>query len=71
MARAPSTGHVCAASPAGTELGEKEFYARIARFGDRPSSEFLERMQTVLESYADGMPLPRDVSVVTIQRAPA
>lgn len=61
-----NTGAVELRNPDGVELGEKELYKRIMRHGGNSSEEFLERMRTVLESFADGSTLDRDASLVTI-----
>lgn len=63
-----NTGAVEIPDPDGQELGERQFYAKVQRHGGRASKEFLERLQTVLESWLDGGELPRDVSVITIAR---
>jgi serine phosphatase RsbU (regulator of sigma subunit) len=52
----------------GEEYGEKQLYVQIQRFGAKPNQEFLDRLRTVLEGYVDGVPLARDVSIVTIAR---
>jgi len=64
-----NTAAVEIVDPDGREIGEKELYAKIMRHGARPSGDFLERMRTVLESYADGEPIPRDASILTVARA--
>lgn len=64
-----NTSAVEIANPDGQEIGEKALYASVMRHGARPSGDFLERLQTVLESHADGEPLPRDVSILTVARA--
>ena len=52
----------------GREIGEKDLYTKIMRHGKRASDDFVERLRTVLESHADGEPIPRDVSILTIAR---
>ena len=63
-----NTAAVEIANPDGQEIGEKELYTKVMRHGARPSADFLERLRTVLESYADGEPIPRAVSILTISR---
>ncbi len=63
-----NTGAVEIRNPAGEELGEKQIYAVVMRHGAHNTEDFLERIRTVLESFADGEPLARDASLVAIGR---
>ena len=64
-----NSGAVAIVDPKGVELGEKTLYGHIVRHGALDSHEFLERLRSVLEAYADGATLPRDVSIVTVARS--
>jgi serine phosphatase RsbU (regulator of sigma subunit) len=64
-----NSGAVAIVDQRGVELGEKPLYGHVLRHGALGSAEFLERLRSVLETYADGAALPRDVSIVTIARA--
>ena len=64
-----NSGAVAIVDANGAELGEKPLYAHVMRHGAHTSAEFLERVRSALESYADGSALPRDVSIVTIARS--
>jgi serine phosphatase RsbU (regulator of sigma subunit) len=64
-----NSGAVAIVDQKGVELGEKTLYGHVLRHGALDSAEFLERLRSVLEAYADGAALPRDVSIVTIARA--
>lgn len=63
-----TTGAVAVQNPEGEELSEKPLYAHVMRHAKRPTDDFLQRMQTVIEAYADGMEFPKDVSIVTLAR---
>ncbi|MEO6709774.1 MAG: SpoIIE family protein phosphatase, partial [Planctomycetota bacterium] len=52
----------------GVEFGEKQIYAQVQRHGGRSSEEFLDRLRSVLEAYAAGTPLTRDVSILTARK---
>ena len=63
-----NTGVVEIVDPAGKELGEKDFYAKVMRHAASSRAEFLESMRGVLLGYAGGEALPRDISLITIAR---
>lgn len=64
-----NTGAVAVPNDEGEEFGEKALYSMVMRHGARDSDDFLERMQTVLESYAGENALPQDITMITIARA--
>jgi hypothetical protein len=63
-----NSGPAVLVNPAGAEYGEKQIYAQVQRHGARSSEDFLERLRSVLEAYAAGTPLARDISIVTARR---
>ena len=52
----------------GKEFGEKNLYAQVQRHGARSSEEFLDRLRSVLEAFAGGTALERDISILTSRR---
>jgi len=63
-----NSGPAVILNPEGAEYGEKHLYAQVQRHGAQPTAEFLERLQSVMEAYAQETPLPRDVSILTVRR---
>lgn len=61
-------GTFAVANGAGTELGEKALYVPIQKHFAGNGEELLQRLQSVLEAHADGAPIAKDVSIVTIAR---
>lgn len=64
-----NTGAMSVTNEAGEELGEKALYGLIQRLGALPTAAFLAKLQAALEEHAGANPLPRDISIVTVQRA--
>lgn len=63
-----NTGPAVLVNSAGAELGEKQIYAAIQRFGTKPTEEFLERLRSVLTAHAGKTPLARDIAIITAAR---
>lgn len=52
----------------GKELGDKQLYRQIMKYGALPSEAFLDKLRAVFEVYSKGADLPRDISIVTVTR---
>ena len=63
-----NSGPAVLAGPAGLEFGEKQIYAQVQRHGARGTEEFLDRLRSVLEAHAAGVPLARDISILTLRK---
>ena len=63
-----NSGPAVLQNPAGEEYGEKHIYSQVQRHGARATPEFLDRLRSVLEAYAAGAPLARDISILTARK---
>ncbi|MCA8979948.1 MAG: SpoIIE family protein phosphatase [Planctomycetes bacterium] len=52
----------------GEELGEKAFYGLVRKMCDLPSEAMIDALVTAVETYADGVPFPSDLSLVCAAR---
>jgi serine phosphatase RsbU (regulator of sigma subunit) len=65
-----NTGPVQIVNKAGEELGEKALYRQILQFASLPTDKMLERLEKAFVDYAEGVPFPNDISLVSLARRP-
>ena len=59
---------VALTNPAGAEMGEKAFFARVRRHAPLDTMQFLKSLRRDLDAYTGGEGLQRDVSLATVVR---
>jgi sigma-B regulation protein RsbU (phosphoserine phosphatase) len=64
-----NTGPVSIADPDEQELGERGFYRMVLKYSKLSSEEMLAQLEEELLDFADDMPLPADISIVTVARS--
>ena len=63
-----TTGPVQVQNPDEEELGEKRLYKLIARNAADEPADMLDGIHTAVEAFADGEPLPADLTLVILAR---
>ena len=63
-----NTGPVGVKNEAGEEIGEKAFYRHVLQHAALPTEAMLARLKGELDAFAEGVPFPNDISIVTVLR---
>jgi len=63
-----NTGPVGVKNEAGEEIGEKAFYRHVLQHAALPTEAMLARLKGELDAFAEGVPFPNDISIVSVLR---
>ncbi|MDG1498558.1 MAG: SpoIIE family protein phosphatase [Planctomycetota bacterium] len=61
-------GPVQVPNKAGEELGEAQWFRAFGRAASLPTPKFLRALRACIDDFADGEPIPFDVSIITVLR---
>jgi len=61
-------GPVQVPNKAGEELGEEQWFRAFGRAASLPTPKFLRALRACIDDFADGEPIPFDVSIITVLR---